>query len=525
MVRDQPGSDGGGGGRRRAPHTRHDAEQQAEEIATRLRPATPPDELHTGAVPEAIRRPVEQWAGIDLSTTRLDTHTDPQTIAGGTGTIAAYDRSTIYPGLATPLASTTLGQDILRHELVHAAQERTAETTGQGASFRTVGPLRLNICGAPKESLDTLRGGGKLTADQAKGLLNTYGAKSPAERDAMVREFHKVGDANSGLQRLLTALDPAELQARRDLVSDMTERVQRITAEQTAGKTQAQLGAQQGATMKSEAEKRALAAAVAEAAAKGQPPPGSVPREKIAEEQNKGVKATSPITAADPVNAWNKPGVDHEAWNKRADKVIPQVVAACQKRAPDLRIRAANLNWAPEDIAKAGANVYTLEGDPILFGMSFVETAEADPEYVVRSVIHEIAGHPEFGDRFKSYEAQIYAEAHAKEPTLGQPWDTEEEINTFGYIGTEIYAAMREVPYEKPLTPEHAAKGLIIGAFPKWNIDNKIKLLKDKYVPKIAEALLQGLYERYRIDPRVSPAAMALFLKAAEDHFPKVLKR
>ena len=169
--------------------------------------------------------------------------------------------------------------------------------------------------------------------------------------------------------------------------------------------------------------------------------------------------------------------------------------------------------------------MYALSGDPILFGMRFVETAEADPEYTVRTVIHEIVGHPEFGDRFKSYEAEIYAEAHAKEPSLGSPWDTPEEINTFGYIGTEIYAALRELPYEKPLAPVDVKKGLVTAIDPVSNIDGKIGLIKSKYAPGIAEAVLEGLYERFRIDPRISPKALAVFVKLAEKHFPKVLKK
>jgi hypothetical protein len=143
---------------------------------------------------------------------------------------------------------------------------------------------------------------------------------------------------------------------------------------------------------------------------------------------------------------------------------------------------------------------------------------------VVRVVVHEIVGHPEFGSRYGSYEAKIYAEAHAKEPTLGSPWDTPQERDTFAYIGTEIYAALREVPFEKPLSAAHAAKGLITAIDPAQNIDNKIGLIKSKYAPGIAEAVLQGLYERFRIDPRINPKALALFQTLAEKHFPGTLK-
>ncbi|MGH4011534.1 MAG: hypothetical protein ACRDTH_25780 [Pseudonocardiaceae bacterium] len=410
---------------------------------------------------------------------------------------------------------------------MHAAQGRAAEEAGEATRFRGLGPLRLNICGTAAlavDPLDMLRASGKLSAAQAKGLLDHYESLGPGARDAVVGEFHKVGTANSGLARLLAAVDPAQIETRRALVSDIQEQVQRLAVQDTAGKTHAELGAAQGAFMRSEAEKKALAAAAAAAAAAGAAPPKVVAPADIAREHEKETKRTSPVTAT-ITNAWDALLPPAQAtWNVRATAVITKVVDACKKKAPGLGIAAANLKWAPREVAQAGSNVYAFAGDPISFGMSFVETAEADPEYAVRVVVHEIAGHPAFGDRLKSYEAQIYAEAHVKEPSLGSPWDTEEEWNTFGYLGTEIYAALREVAYEKPLSPADAKKGLVTAIDPASNVDNTIGLIRSKYAPGVAEAVLQGLYERFRIDPRITPKALTLFEKLAEKPFPKVLK-
>lgn len=535
--RSRPGeSPDGRGLARRAPGSRHDAERQADEITGRAARSAPPvDGRGSGPVPLVWRRAVEEATGADLSDVHLDPTTTPRSMVGGPGTVAAFHDGTVFTGLGGALAGTELGRDIVVHELAHAAQEQVADRAGDGRRFRALGPLQLDLCrstptgtstSAPPvvDPLDTLRSGKALSATDAKALLDHYESLGGSDRDAVVTQFHKVGAADSGVQRLLAAADPAEVKARRALVSDIQERVQRLAVEQTAGKTITALGAEQGAFMKSEAEKLALAEAAAAAKAKKAPPPKSVSAAEVAKAHEKATKLTSPVTKT-VTNAWDALGAPAQAtWNTRAAAVITKVVDACKTKAPELGITAANLKWAPKEVAAAGSNVYAFSGDPLSFGMGFVETAEADPEYPVRIVVHEIAGHPEFGDRYTSAEALIYAEAHTSEPALGTPWDTEEETNTFGYLGTEIYAALREVPYDKPLTKAHAKKGLITAIDPEANIDNKIGLVRSKYAPKVGEAVIQGLYERFRVDPRVSASALTLFVKLAEKHFPKVLK-
>jgi hypothetical protein len=511
--------------------SRRDLEREAGEVAPRLnRRAASPGALHSGPVPADLRRPVEEWSGVDLSHVALDTRTDPHALAGDAGRVAAYDSATatVYAAVAAPFAGTALGRDILLHELVHAAQTRTDDTSVIDRGRRAPG-LRLGFCfggGPSAASLDALRTGKALTPAEAKAALDYYESVGGSDREKIVAEFHKVGVADSGVRRLLAGLDPAELNARRPLVADLQERVQRLAVEATAGKDIAALGAAQGAHMKAEAEKKALADAAAAAAAKGAPAPKSVPAADVAKAHEEETKRTSPVTKT-VTNAWDAlPAAVQATWNARAAAVIPKVVDACKKRAPELGITSANLKWAPKEVAQAGSNVYAFSGNPISFGMRFVETAEADPEYAVRTVVHEIEGHPAFGPRYATSEAKIYAEAHKKEPSLGAPWDTKEETNTFGYIGTEIYAALRELPYEKPLTAAHVKAGLVTAIDPTFNVDDKVRLVKMKYAPGVGEAVVQGLYERFRVDPRITPKALDLYVKMVEKHFgTKVLKR
>ena len=47
---------------------------------------------------------------------------------------------------------------------------------------------------------------------------------------------------------------------------------------------------------------------------------------------------------------------------------------------------------------------------------------------------------------------------------------------------------------------------------------NRVKLAEAR-LP--SEVVVQGLYERYRVDPRITPKALALYEKMVEKHFGK----
>lgn len=129
--------------RPRVPRTRHEAEHHADAVVAQLRDQAPSDgPLRSGPVPPAWRRPVEAVTGVELSRIRLDPVTDPRHVAGGARTVAAFHDGTVYAGSAAAQPGAGLGRESLLHELVHAAQARTADLTGQAAHFRSIGPLR-----------------------------------------------------------------------------------------------------------------------------------------------------------------------------------------------------------------------------------------------------------------------------------------------------------------------------------------------------------------------------------------------
>jgi hypothetical protein len=503
--------------------------------------------------------------GADLSTVRV--HTDDHAAASALSLgAAAYTAGTdivFARGQYEP--NTGEGRRLLAHELAHVLQlrgsagngsagngsasngsagrgparpagpaadehERAADRVARDALAGVLPPAPLTRPGpavrmeAKSDPFDVLRAGAPLTAPQAEDMLRYYETLAPADRDAAVRAFARIGVADSPLRRWLAALALGSLRGHRDVLTDIGERVQRLAVEQTSGKTLAQLGAAEAAFLLPQAEADARAEADEDAKKAGRPPPAAVSDADVARAHAAATEKASPVRPPEAKTAWDRvkevPGAEAK-WNARAAKAIAATVEACHSVAPELGIVAANLAWKPDEIADRGRNVFAMSGDPLTIGMSFVETAEADPRYVVSVVVHEIAGHPDFGVGRNSYEAQIFAEAHRQAPRLGETW-TYGSRHTYGYIGTETYAALREVPYYRALS--EADKTLRRSTIPAENVANKIGLIKTLYPPDVAKAAVQGLYERFRTDPRISEAALAVFEAAADQEFPGTLK-
>lgn len=482
--------------------------------------------------------------GADFSTVRV--HTDPAAAASAVreGAAAYTVGSHIVAGPRFGPGTATWPR-LLAHELSHVAQQSMAQQSVVQQGAATAEALerdadqaaetvlagrtaRIRAVSAPAmarqavaDPFDALRAPQKkVTAAQAKAMLEHYETLPEPGRDAIVQAFHHPGVVGtSDLSRWLAALDAAEMERRRALVSDLAERVQRLTVEGQTGKNLEQLGAAQAAFMRQGETRLAEKEATAEAAKTGQPPKPVAPVD-LARVHKKEAERDNPIGGA--AKSDMKPE-ERAEWTARAAKVIAKMVEVCRREAPELGITASDFNWNPDVVLAHGAHVYAL-GHPIIFGTSFIETAEADPVYVVRTIVHEARGHPDFGDRFGSYEARIYDEAQRKHPELGGPVREKPDKDIYGYIGTEIYAALREVPYERTPNPEDAKLGLRWAIPPEQNVDNKVGLIKSKYAPEIAGAVLQGLYERYRIDPRISEDGLALFESTADKYFPGLLK-
>jgi hypothetical protein len=492
--------------------------------------------------------------GQDFSNVRVHTDGDAALTAFGLGAAAYTVETHIVFASGRYQPQTSAGRRLLAHELAHVLQstercggsppgpadrresgadtetnaDRVAEAALSGrplpAALAHTGPaLRMQ---RQPDPFDLLRAGGTPSAAQAEDLLRHYEKLTSDQRDAVLRTLHQVGVVESPLRRWLSALPKDSLRGHRIVLTDIGWRIEQYGAEQMSGKTLTELGSILAEFLQAEAERDARKEAAEKAAKEGKTPPPTVSDADVARAHARITQTASPVTPPETKTAWDRakevPGGE-AAWRARAAKAISAVVEACHDVAPELGITASNLVFKPEQTDGRGKNVFSLSGDPLTIGMSFVETAEADPEYVVRTVVHEISGHPEYGPSHLGYGARIFAQAHRQKPDLGETWTFGSE-HTYAYIGTEIYAALREVSYYRELSETDKTRGLVRAISPDQNVADKIALIKSRYPAGVAEAVLQGLYERYRTDPRITDDALALFERKADAVFPKALK-
>jgi len=213
-------------------------------------------------------------------------------------------------------------------------------------------------------------------------------------------------------------------------------------------------------------------------------------------------------------------------WTKRANKAVDKVVARAGK-FPELKLTRANFKADFPGIEKRGAGVLAFEGGtpaaPVaVFGFEFVRAAEADPGYVLGVVVHELFGHHEYGPYGSEYHLKLYDLAQKKIPGYVKPAEGTKartaEKDAYAYQETEIYALLRSLPYSKSIAPKDVPKGLVGYEPAQWAKD-RIGIIKSQWEPKLAVAIVRGLYKRLLLDPRISGPAIKAFRDGVRIHF------
>lgn len=150
-------------------------------------------------------------------------------------------------------------------------------------------------------------------------------------------------------------------------------------------------------------------------------------------------------------------------------------------------------------------------------GRTFTRYSQRNPAYALSTVVHELHGHPEYGPYGAAgteLGLTIYDDAATRmpgytRPAGGTPARTS-ELDAYAYQETEIYSALRALPYHT--SPSAADLAHVSDGFnPEGQVPMHVRHMKDQWEPRIAQALLHGLYRRFVLDPRITPAALHLF--------------
>ena len=129
-------------------------------------------------------------------------------------------------------------------------------------------------------------------------------------------------------------------------------------------------------------------------------------------------------------------------------------------------------------------------------------------------VVHEVFGHPEYGQYGTEYHLALYDKAQAKMPGYTKPaagtTERRSEIDAFAYQETEIYSLLRSFSYHTPIAAADAGKGLV-SIDPTSTVQARLGLIKQQWEPKLAVAIVRGLYQRLLQDPRITGPAINAF--------------
>jgi hypothetical protein len=206
-----------------------------------------------------------------------------------------------------------------------------------------------------------------------------------------------------------------------------------------------------------------------------------------------------------------------------ATAAVASVVSYAAVKHPSLALVAADFHVDVVGLENRGAGVIAY-GDTVggrrvaVVGRTFTRFVQADPAYALSVVVHELRGHPEYGPYGQpgsEYGLELYDRAARLMPGYTQPTGAgrTSEIDAYAYQETEIYSLLRSLPFHTPLAAKDAA---LQAAYvdPEPTVVDRLRRIKSQWEARVAKALLRGMYERFRLDPRLTPAALAAFRRS-----------
>jgi hypothetical protein len=484
----------------------------------------------------APRQRAEARFNHDFSRVRIHADQRASESAAALGALAYTHNNDIAFGAGLYPPRNPHTEKLLMHELTHVVQE----AQGRGGGDATTLEAEAGGSSTTKESAhapSSFRFGGRtvhrekasppspelefsmilslnpISDSDAKDALDAYKKMPPATRRVRLESAFKDGT----LAKLLRAVPKeAAINTYPDELREMLRFVEEASARAESGMSDDQMADAQAKFETAEAKKKAAEDAAAKAP-KDKPPPPPTAADVEKARQDRVAKTSIP-----PVKTANWDSMDKATqadWTKRAAAASAAVVALAGKDHPELKLTAANFQADFAAIEKRGAGVLAFAtgsaANPVaVFGYDFVRAAEADPGYVLGTVVHEIFGHREFGTYGSEYDLKVFDQAQSKIPGYTKPAEgttaRSTEVDAFAYQETEIYALLRSLPYSKSMAAKDAGKGLV-GYEPAAWAKARIAIIKSQWEPKVGIALVRGLYQRLLLDPRISGAAIDVF--------------
>jgi hypothetical protein len=525
---------------------------------------TPPVAAAMGAaqpLDQAAAQRIGDAYGASFADVRVHTGPEAARFADAQGATAVTIGKDIAFGAGAYEPGTSHGDALLAHELAHVQQQggearamprRVAEDPAaeSDADHAAVGAMRRVHGGASavaeraRAQLSTglalqrcskkatpaaavltpvergLDGQTPFTQALAEQAMTSYGGLSAADRAAWITRWSPRGHI-SDMTHALARADTAVGGRFENTLRDILQRTQRSAALDQAHSEGLADEAAMAQAQASEMITRNTAAAAAALPA-GAPPPTTA---QVSAQQQGQVSQTSIA----PQTRTLTPARE-ATLTTAASAAVTSFVTWVTGAHPELHITAAHFRVAVREIWDRGDGIIAFAdqgGAPrCVVGESFTQAATANPAYALPTVVHELWGHNEYGPYGQPGTEQgleIYDRAAALMPGYVRPADgtadRTSEIDAYAYQETEMYSLMREVEFYTPNAPADRAALDSINYDPAPTISTRIGLIKTQFEARVARSIVRGLYQRYRMDPRLVPAAIAAFTAGVRANF------
>jgi len=197
-------------------------------------------------------------------------------------------------------------------------------------------------------------------------------------------------------------------------------------------------------------------------------------------------------------------------WRRRAAVAIANVIESVRGTDLEPILARGRLVFNPEESERLHAYAYVVGANQLYFGRSWIEDAEGDPRSVWQSIAHELGGHEEFGATW-SWEIMRatlagLTPAERREAVSG----VNSVYSAYGYLETELYAELRELPYRIP------ASG---GDRPDVDVPRQLRRIRDAFGLDVGRQIVLRLYYRVLGDPRIGDSARILLYNAVQSVF------
>lgn len=230
---------------------------------------------------------------------------------------------------------------------------------------------------------------------------------------------------------------------------------------------------------------------------------------------------------------WNKlDKAQKKKWHDRFNAAVKSIKSTApddvKQIIKDAEAKGGGFRWNPAETEQNGAFAYTSGDWALHCGTRWVEAAENDIAGVYGNIAHEMGGHNYYGDgNGWDIQEKAIGKLGAKEEKTAYSGKNH-PYSAYGYMETEIFAELYEftyattgnptdTPFEvdasgKDLTPERKRPTKSGKEFRVGDVKYQLTRIKAAFAPKVAEAVVRGLWRRVQIDPRILDKAKELFV-------------